>query len=1418
MKTWLRALVSFVAAMAVALPVAVITTGAPAGASSVTYTATQSFTPPSSNFTGTSGGGDGWGIATYNGRVYNVFHHQTYFGLMCHNQNNASACWTTTDTGTTGTTNVLYKTITVNGQSYGTPAKVGLYVDQATGFLYVYAVQISNLQPGVICVNLNAPDTTTDPTCSGSGGQPPAWTPLAAAGQTGWSTSNPFTGTVSPMFYNGNLYAWNPVSGHTASTGGAGSTGAGDNTVLCYDIATQSACANEPYAVTVSTSPSATNTDASPAPPTTLVGSDLFIPTNWSTGGVLACVNLGLSVPGNCAGSWPTSISLSSSNAMSAPSLDSSGNPTGICGLNSSSAWLCWGLDGSVQPTPTGLTSSVLTAWQWAGTPVVVGTRVFEISGPGGSNPGSVYCYDFATNAACTTSTGHFPVTMVNNNSTYTVTPDSQRPTCLWINGDNGSAQIQTIDALTGGSCANAPVRVFASSFVEPYQACVPTSFNTLTLTQGNIATSPAPTLSFTNGNGVVIDGPYAFNTTGSQPTIDLTSLAYPTPINLSTQSALPQFVLNLTPSGTSGLGTVTVQVSWSGTQLTQCGPGYSGPAPATAVASAITNTSAQFNGSINNSSTDTVGPVTFCYQTTNFSSGQCNGTTVTATAGSVSATVTPYSAAVTTLAPSTTYYYELVATDATQNAPLYGGVQQFTTGPVATTGPVSNLTNTSATATGSLYNPANDSFTSVQFCYQTTSFVSGQCTGTTTTATAGSTSPSGTTYSLGLSSLTPGTTYYYELVANDGTTSTTLNGGVQHFTAAPVSLTSAASVVGDTTATIDGTVYNPNGDSLGASFCYATTAFTTGNCAITTGHVIVSATAGSTVASTTPYSAALTGLTPGTTYYYELLVADSTTTSNYVGGVKTLSTGPTALTSAALNIEPTSTTLAGSLYNPAHDVFTSVQFCYQPTAFTSGNCTGSTGTASAGTTSGSTTQYTLAASSLVPGTTYYYELVATDPVLTPSVYVGGVRSVTVGPVTTTSAVSSPSSSSATLTGSVNNPNSMGLASVQFCYQATSFVSGSCAGTVVSAVPGTTSGSTTTYTANVSGLSPLTNYYDEMIVTPTGVGGPFDGGVVSFQTAGVAPTISTATISGTPTVGQTLSAVSAGVTGTPTPSESYQWLRDGQPIPGATSATYVVQASDYSHALSVTITETNSVGHASATSTPSSSVAGQQGVPPSVSPPQITVSGISPSGVGAVTWTPAQVAGGVVVTGYTLQYSSNGGKSWVNVPASDISGTSATLPGLSSGGNYLFRVVAKSSLGTTPVSGDAHPTKLTRGPLTFPSRPFAAYRANFSVSSSDLRAIEMTLKQLALLHLHHLTITGYAIYETRAHDGRGRYLTLPQVQALAKARAISAEEYLVALDLKLRLAPIQITIAVKVIDGKSHLTNFELYRRVTVGL
>jgi hypothetical protein len=74
-------------------------------------------------------------------------------------------------------------------------------------------------------------------------------------------------------------------------------------------------------------------------------------------------------------------------------------------------------------------------------------------------------------------------------------------------------------------------------------------------------------------------------------------------------------------------------------------------------------------------------------------------------------------------------------------------------------------------------------------------------------------------------------------------------------------------------------------------------------------------------------------------------------------------------------------------------------------------------------------------------------------------------------------------------------------------------------------------------------------------------------------------------ISGTTTVGQTLTTTNGTWTGTPTPSYTYQWKRNGTNISGATSNSYLLVTADGAATITVTVTATNTAGSASATST-----------------------------------------------------------------------------------------------------------------------------------------------------------------------------------------------------------------------------------------
>jgi hypothetical protein len=73
-------------------------------------------------------------------------------------------------------------------------------------------------------------------------------------------------------------------------------------------------------------------------------------------------------------------------------------------------------------------------------------------------------------------------------------------------------------------------------------------------------------------------------------------------------------------------------------------------------------------------------------------------------------------------------------------------------------------------------------------------------------------------------------------------------------------------------------------------------------------------------------------------------------------------------------------------------------------------------------------------------------------------------------------------------------------------------------------------------------------------------------------------------LSGTPALGQALSCSTGTWAGSPKPSYSYSWLRDGAAIAGAVASTYTVQTADTGNRVACKVTATNKNGSAAAAS------------------------------------------------------------------------------------------------------------------------------------------------------------------------------------------------------------------------------------------
>ncbi|HRI05229.1 MAG TPA: right-handed parallel beta-helix repeat-containing protein, partial [Pyrinomonadaceae bacterium] len=210
---------------------------------------------------------------------------------------------------------------------------------------------------------------------------------------------------------------------------------------------------------------------------------------------------------------------------------------------------------------------------------------------------------------------------------------------------------------------------------------------------------------------------------------------------------------------------------------------------------------------------------------------------------------------------------------------------------PTVTTDAASLVTSTTASLNGTA-NPNGDATTGY-FRYATTS--PGTCNdtfGTRAPLSGGTALGAGTSaaaFSNAISSLTPGTTYFYCGIASNSFG--TSFGAVLGFTTladAPTVTTNAATLVTTTTATLNGSA-NPGGAATTGWFRYSTTS--PGTCNDTFG-IRAPASGGSALGSgnsAVPYSQALTGLTDATTYFYCAIAQNSVGTS--FGSVQSFTT-----------------------------------------------------------------------------------------------------------------------------------------------------------------------------------------------------------------------------------------------------------------------------------------------------------------------------------------------------------------------------------------------------------------------------------------------------------------------------------------------------------------------------------------------
>jgi hypothetical protein len=286
---------------------------------------------------------------------------------------------------------------------------------------------------------------------------------------------------------------------------------------------------------------------------------------------------------------------------------------------------------------------------------------------------------------------------------------------------------------------------------------------------------------------------------------------------------------------------------------------------------------------------------------------------------------------------------------------------------------------------------------------------------------------------------------------------------GAYQFSANPVVVTSAASAITYTTATLNGTINASNaivtsGFEYGLTTSYGTTV-----------PGVPLTISGSTV---TPISASLTGLSPCTLYHFR---AKGTSGGLIVNGndltFSTTNAAPVCVTSAATGVTATTAQINGTVN--ANGYSTTVTFDYGLTT-----AYGTTVPGSVTPTSSNTPQAEFAAlTGLLPGNTYHFRVNGTNLCGTTNGSDMTFTTPALAPSVVTLAATNVTTSSATLNGTVN-PNGAS-STVVFNYGLTTSY-----GSTVPGIPSPISGNTvTSVSANLTGLAINTTYHFNVCAT-----------------------------------------------------------------------------------------------------------------------------------------------------------------------------------------------------------------------------------------------------------------------------------------------------------------------------------------------
>lgn len=428
---------------------------------------TSGLIPPPQNFAASTAAGDGTEAFFYNGKIYNINHHNassayiqchTKQGVVCNNDNPGSSNYTPVDFPTYASA-TLGDAFGTGTQHYQIPNHNFGGIDQANGRVYMPVYHLSLNYAGIACFDLK-----NHRSCG--------FTKLTRA--DGFDVTNLAGGAlINNRFYtvdsNDNIYCVNtnvvpatvcgspwpmvadPTPGLFSPDAGGGGPLAQitsfDNRYLFVNFANNSTLTTERSLSCIDTQGDTLLANDALCGSTTPSTADDF-PKHYTLTTPVAPAN-----------------GLGTKQIFMAPILNTSGQITGICGANvvlnpsdqaTSAPFSCYDLAtgaSSTQPW-TPLPDADIGSFNGFGSPFVKDARIYlpyRYSMSPNTDKATYDCWDFATNARCTVPVagGSWPTAISPSGiKPYTLREDAENPGCVWEVGDTG--QFQVIDIALG--------------------------------------------------------------------------------------------------------------------------------------------------------------------------------------------------------------------------------------------------------------------------------------------------------------------------------------------------------------------------------------------------------------------------------------------------------------------------------------------------------------------------------------------------------------------------------------------------------------------------------------------------------------------------------------------------------------------------------------------------------------------------------------------------------------------------------------------------------------------------------------------------------------------------------------------------------------------------------------------------------